>query len=106
VLVFGRAPYILGYALAGHYLQFVVLLPGKEVRLLHPSPFNLDTDVGRLFALMASIHCFKAAASLVSALPQGLTIALFQTMRRANGTTIMATEVRATYGACGHLYCT
>ena len=93
VLVFGRAPYILGYALAGHLLQFLALQPGKVAIRLHSTPLNLSTEVGRLHALVASIHCYKAAASLVSTLPLGMTIALFQTVQRANNTTIMATEV-------------
>ena len=93
-LIFGSLPYIICYAAAGHKLQwYVQQCSNGHLTQLHPTPFNLQTRTGRMHALLASVHCFKAVLSMWKELPQSLALPLFKPLTRAHGTSVEAKEV-------------
>jgi len=92
-LNFGSLPYIICYAAAGHKLQwYVQQCSNGHLTQLHPTPFNLQTRTGRMHALLASVHCFKAVLSMWKVLPQSLALPLFKPLTRAHGTSVEAKE--------------
>lgn len=97
-LNFGSLPYIICYAAAGHMLQwYVQQCSNGHLTQLHPTPFNLQTRTGRMHALLATLHCFKAVLSMWKVLPQSLALPLFKPLTRAHGTSVEAKEVCVTH---------
>uniref|UniRef100_A0A7S0WNV5 Protein kinase domain-containing protein n=1 Tax=Chlamydomonas leiostraca TaxID=1034604 RepID=A0A7S0WNV5_9CHLO len=91
-LNFGGLPYVICYAAAGNKLNWFAQDHQGCLHLLHPTPFNLQTRTGRMHALLASVHCFKAVLSMWKVLPQSLALPLFKPLTRAHGTSVEAKE--------------
>eukprot|EP00195_Chlamydomonas_chlamydogama_P008854 CAMPEP_0202897964 /NCGR_PEP_ID=MMETSP1392-20130828/6586_1 /ASSEMBLY_ACC=CAM_ASM_000868 /TAXON_ID=225041 /ORGANISM="Chlamydomonas chlamydogama, Strain SAG 11-48b" /LENGTH=514 /DNA_ID=CAMNT_0049583743 /DNA_START=11 /DNA_END=1555 /DNA_ORIENTATION=- len=90
---FGGMPYILCFAVGGSLLQWCALTRDGQLIHLHDSPMRLDCWQGRVWALVASIHCFRAVLSMRKVLPVSV-LRLHKKVEREHGVSLEAKEDR------------